>query len=911
MKILLVITIFAATAWAADPWPNRIPDNLALCYVNKTISDRFRRMPASMENLVALIRKVEAHPDTALWPIGKMASTLIHRFRYDGIVDIPGAGPDVVPVVNERAESDKYRLQWKLVPGTASDFPESSLTMEEKCSLHWMLSYTVNHTANVETRSSGARSIVANVPAQPESDSNVDEEHNHSQSNEEPEPEVPVEHFEHEDEHVEHEQDEDVPPEIVEEHVEHEHEEDVPPEILEENVEPEEDTMRETDDFETLPENTNEETEGVSLDDNGETGMGDYGVGDENNDGESDNPWKRKRRQTETLAAQPMEVGIVHTKYGTVAAGNVLIGVAAGSEPQSAPLKDLIKDPQMELSPGSLERIVHSIWVATLAGDIAQTSLLRTPKGIPSFGPRGKWNCTLCPREYKLETREHSMLTNAEFYGGVDGLLMAQRMATWDSSSYLKLSAVLEMYYSETGIHGDTKYRACNRLYNYRDPAIVDQAMLKEQSLNAALVMYSRGIDGAPTVIPGVKPADQIGRYVNTTMNEIYSFVDGYLSTSNTVDFTQCKGAYTQPIAEPTPATYTDLTFVVDQITDSASIYSQKDLAAALALALDVQLGGSRMEVVSSKDGTPFLDLNSTRNQAELACNIIGLPIGYSERRVADTLDRTRTRILSERSSEKANKIGGTNKRSILFFLSTSISMEKDRIKSVLLKMLGEMPDVHIMFATLGSPEELRPFVSNFDRDIIRMGQFTKYHEAAPEIAKRLTTVGARLSYPECKDISISSNSTEAKYVYTGYLNAYTVQYFRLGPEHFYSSNELYLRFKSMYGLARFCVSSTKERPGAGDNCKTALKAGDTVEFKFMQPCGKMVPDQCSNIYISAAPTSIDDDVPCAEKECHTPDQVKFTFSHSGMRCNSAVAGAVLSQLTLALAALMTWFLNR
>lgn len=61
------------------------------------------------------------------------------------------------------------------------------------------------------------------------------------------------------------------------------------------------------------------------------------------------------------------------------------------------------------------------------------------------------------------------------------GLLMAQRMATWDSSSYLKLSAVLEMYYSETGIHGDSKFRACNRLYNYRDSDIVDQAMLKEQ----------------------------------------------------------------------------------------------------------------------------------------------------------------------------------------------------------------------------------------------------------------------------------------------------------------------------------------------------------------------------------------------------------------------------------------------
>lgn len=133
----------------------------------------------------------------------------------------------------------------------------------------------------------------------------------------------------------------------------------------------------------------------------------------------------------------------------------------------------------------------------------------------------------------------------------------------------------------------------------------------------------------------------------------------------------------------------------------------------ALALALDIQLGGSRMEVVSSKDGTPFLDLNVTRNRAELACSISSLPIGTqnefnithsifekencanignSERRVADTLDRTRSRILTERSSEKANKIAGANKRSILFFVTSSISAEKDRIKSVLLKMLQEMP---------------------------------------------------------------------------------------------------------------------------------------------------------------------------------------------------------------------------
>ena len=102
---------------------------------------------------------------------------------------------------------------------------------------------------------------------------------------------------------------------------------------------------------------------------------------------------------------------------------------------------------------------------------------------------------------------------------------MAKRVLSWDSSSYLKLSAVLEMYYSTNGVYGDSQYRACNRLNNYKDPSKIDQAMLKEQSLNAALVMYSRGIDGAPSFGSNVRPVDKIGEYVNTTMREISNYL--------------------------------------------------------------------------------------------------------------------------------------------------------------------------------------------------------------------------------------------------------------------------------------------------------------------------------------------------------------------------------------------------
>lgn len=62
------------------------------------------------------------------------------RFRYDGIVDLANAQPEVVPVNVERRESDKYRLQWRLVAGSASEFPESVLTLEEQVNTQLPLS---------------------------------------------------------------------------------------------------------------------------------------------------------------------------------------------------------------------------------------------------------------------------------------------------------------------------------------------------------------------------------------------------------------------------------------------------------------------------------------------------------------------------------------------------------------------------------------------------------------------------------------------------------------------------------------------------------------------------------------------------------------------------------------------------
>ena len=46
-----------------------------------------------------------------------------------------------------------------------------------------------------------------------------------------------------------------------------------------------------------------------------------------------------------------------------------------------------------------------------------------------------------------------------------------------------------------------------------------------------------------------------------------------------------------------------------------------------LASLLDIQAGGSRMEVASGKDGAAFFTLDYTKNRAELACKIASLPL--------------------------------------------------------------------------------------------------------------------------------------------------------------------------------------------------------------------------------------------------------------------------------------------
>ncbi|TRY77882.1 hypothetical protein TCAL_09782 [Tigriopus californicus] len=127
-----------------------IPHDILECYKDRDVWDRYHRLPSSVDSLVSLIRKIELDPRLTNWNPGHLAATLIHKYRFDGIqydrcidTSFTGAVPYKLDLVNSFSKMALVRL---LISGNRDDFPTDVLTKEESCSLHWMLSYSVNTT---------------------------------------------------------------------------------------------------------------------------------------------------------------------------------------------------------------------------------------------------------------------------------------------------------------------------------------------------------------------------------------------------------------------------------------------------------------------------------------------------------------------------------------------------------------------------------------------------------------------------------------------------------------------------------------------------------------------------------------------------------------------------------------------
>lgn len=131
----VLMWLFAAAARGQENAQTRIPDSLIECYTNPEIYERDNRLPATMNTLIDLIRKVEDAPGYSQ-DIRQVATSLLHRFKQDGIERAPGVyQKTVLPFSPSGYQFSKHRLLLsRLIPGNANSFPNNSLTVNERVS---------------------------------------------------------------------------------------------------------------------------------------------------------------------------------------------------------------------------------------------------------------------------------------------------------------------------------------------------------------------------------------------------------------------------------------------------------------------------------------------------------------------------------------------------------------------------------------------------------------------------------------------------------------------------------------------------------------------------------------------------------------------------------------------------------
>lgn len=137
--ILLAVATVPGHVLSQENAQPHIPRSLIECYENPNIYERDNRLPATVNTLIELIRKVEYSNDYNR-DIKEVAVSLLHRFRMDGIQRATGnVRQRVLPFSPSGYQFSKHRLLLsRLIPGNVNAFPNNTLSTVERVNFHYI-----------------------------------------------------------------------------------------------------------------------------------------------------------------------------------------------------------------------------------------------------------------------------------------------------------------------------------------------------------------------------------------------------------------------------------------------------------------------------------------------------------------------------------------------------------------------------------------------------------------------------------------------------------------------------------------------------------------------------------------------------------------------------------------------------
>ncbi|XP_034253040.1 uncharacterized protein LOC117652324 [Thrips palmi] len=844
-----------------------IPSSLVECYSNASLLSHAALPTFGIGQLIDLIRKVENNQYIPM-DLKTLAVQLTQRFRQDGIRRAPDVTPSdgVVPFTPSGPEFFRHMiLLTKLIPGNAYNFPNSSLSMPEQCALHFMMSSTmddINRGANDDQPCNNLK----NYPSDPYGNSGTFSGYQSGyggggyggfgggyssgvnyNSRRGPPTRAPR-------------RSRNASPGI---------EDDV--EILDPNLQA------------AATEKAGKSTNYV-----------------------------RSRC--------PVQSGVVLTPWGSVSGGTVIAAIAAGLVPQTV---------QGEMLAAAFPRsryytprrnsadtmgAIDNRWAATFSGDLAQVALLQgaSDRNNMAVGTAGGWSSAFEPKQYyitpqNLNRQTDGSMTDPMVRGSMDGLIMASYVSEWYSrtSNSLKLSQLLDMYYSERGVF-DRNTRACSRRERFGDVATT-------QTLNAQTEAFSK-FYGRNNPISVTMTDDVISDLADTAVSKLQLYIP-------TASAPACEVTSTGLLARP----YANLLVLLD------TAWQYTDIHPAISFLLDrTEAGqfGSKVTILNAMDGSVLF--NST--YPRLDWHVAYTSDAHSDAAMTATgfdmlssLGAAMQRLRTHDADNHDRRVLGGRGQAVLFVPQQNKGVDQNKLWERMTNYRMLYPDVDLLVLASRNINRnaFSAFTNDTNNDVFSLEPTDPYNSMS-QLVNRIKRVPRRLRNPNCDPDWREDRSGNSEFV--DYVEPLGVNYYRLAPNNFYRTTDTQakLRVTMNQGLGTLTVCYSRSFPslnGTSSNigsqatsagtCSQVGNNGLEIPIVNLCPDAYFVRD-CAPLYlaVSAAQSTTGASTRCQDQNaCRFPDMVRYSVILERAGCWSSASGlqavGVLATLLVALSSVL------
>ncbi|CAG4965035.1 unnamed protein product [Colias eurytheme] len=602
----------------------------------------------------------------------------------------------------------------------------------------------------------------------------------------------------------------------------------------------------------------------------------------------------------------PIEDGVIQSAWGPISPGTLIAAIASSLEAQRILVTDILQANlfKAEIPPTllnmalkewdlKLERLndiedpsgnaaadISNIWAATLAGDLAEVALNQGSRvgAAPQrliVGSNNRWNDTFLPRDFYLFTQNISStdwhMTDAEILAGIDGLILANYVPSWiEQRRTLRLSQIIEMYYSNEGVSFEPKVRACNRQALFSD--IVNREQLFEETSRLAHILSLRQI----TVYI---PVDEMNRITDAAVTAFMDYVPSLLRQYHV----ECSASQNIPAM--------DLIIATDS---SWKGYQVEQFMSWIGGALEINMQKSTIALLHGNTGEWIVPksqnltsaFTTLSNYTQEWPNRLNLPNVLSA-----VIQHIRNETLED--IEYMRSAGPSTVVLIVSPTDRLSSNELNRSRMLMNSLRTSFFDVYFAYAAQDTSDF--KYINN---------EYMDYSElfltvSSPSITDVTTSVAthlvkniipSRISGPQC-----SFNGTNyVQMPYEDYVLPGREQAYRIHPFYLRQQPIINVQFRNDgHGRILVCMWRGAE---SSHSCHS-INEREMFTFNLTKPCPS--PNFCTPArFLVTAQTTLN---LCAHNDCRLPHQVGYYIQHSGLRClplmGSSVSTAPISKV--------------